>query len=151
MKKEIRLRKATMEDLDLIFEWANDPMVRKNSFNSDFIKYEDHVTWYKNSLESKSRMIYILICKENDEENNIGQVRIDVDGTEAMLSYMIDKKYRGNGYGNIIIDLACSVIKNDMKTIKVIKANVKADNDASKRVFSGNRFKESYIQYEMEI
>ena len=27
------LRKATIEDMDLLFQWANDSVVRKNSFS----------------------------------------------------------------------------------------------------------------------
>ena len=29
-------------DVTLLYEWRNDSLVRKNSFNSDEIKFEDH-------------------------------------------------------------------------------------------------------------
>ena len=44
------LRKATIEDRDLLFQWANDPLVRKNSFSTAEIAYEEHVDWYNRVL-----------------------------------------------------------------------------------------------------
>ena len=45
------LRKATIEDMDLLFQWANDPVVRKNSFSTAEISYEEHTKWYHNLLK----------------------------------------------------------------------------------------------------
>ena len=41
------LRQADEKDMDLIFQWANEPVVRKNSFTIDMIAYEEHKEWYK--------------------------------------------------------------------------------------------------------
>jgi len=34
------LRKATLSDIDLLYEWANDPVVRENSFSTESISYD---------------------------------------------------------------------------------------------------------------
>ena len=43
--KDGYLRLAEMEDMDLLFTWANEEMVRKNSFSTRKITYEEHVIW----------------------------------------------------------------------------------------------------------
>lgn len=37
------LRDAVERDVDLLFQWANDESVRKNSFSTQDISYNDHV------------------------------------------------------------------------------------------------------------
>ena len=43
----IYLREATIEDRDLLYEWANDPETRRASFNTDRINYEEHCRWFE--------------------------------------------------------------------------------------------------------
>ena len=38
--KKLILREAKKDDVELLFKWANDPVVRKNSFNESLIAYE---------------------------------------------------------------------------------------------------------------
>ena len=40
------LRKADFKDCDVLFNWANDDEVRKNSFNQNKILYGDHIVWF---------------------------------------------------------------------------------------------------------
>ena len=55
------LRKATIEDMDLLFQWANDSVVRKNSFSTAEISYEEHMKWYHNLLKREDCMQYIYM------------------------------------------------------------------------------------------
>ena len=41
-RNKLYLRTADENDMDLLFQWANDPDVRKNSFHSEPISYETH-------------------------------------------------------------------------------------------------------------
>ena len=41
--ENIYLRVADASDMDLIFQWANEPLVRKNSFSTREITYKEHV------------------------------------------------------------------------------------------------------------
>ena len=50
MYNNIFLRKATYEDMDLIFKWANDSAVRNNAFNQEKIEYQEHKKWFKSCL-----------------------------------------------------------------------------------------------------
>lgn len=66
------LREATKDDVDLLFKWTNDPAVRKNSFSSEKITYEEHTSWYRSLLENKNCKQYIYMCGDCP----IGQIRI---------------------------------------------------------------------------
>ena len=45
--KGYSLRLANFRDKDIIFSWANDDLVRKWSFNQDYIKPTEHDAWFK--------------------------------------------------------------------------------------------------------
>ena len=69
------LRKATLQDKKLIYNWANDPDTRKNSFNQETIKWEDHEAWYDKRMADDNTKMYIFM----DFFMAIGQVRLDVE------------------------------------------------------------------------
>ena len=43
----LSLRKVNLNDVELIFKWANDPDVRNNSFNTNQIVWDEHVKWFR--------------------------------------------------------------------------------------------------------
>ena len=53
------LRVADKNDLIILYEWTNDPEVRKNSFSDKKITLEEHNKWFYNKLKSKKTDIYI--------------------------------------------------------------------------------------------
>ena len=103
----IKLRKATYDDCNILFEWANDPSVRANSFNTKAIEIDDHRTWLKKKLTDKNTDLFI-VTYNND---NVGTIRLDKDADESIISYSIDKNYRGRGIGTKVLD----VIKKEMQ------------------------------------
>jgi len=46
----LSLRKVIDTDESILFNWANDPDVRKWSFNQNFITSNEHRTWFKQKL-----------------------------------------------------------------------------------------------------
>lgn len=140
------LKPATMEDVDLIFEWANDEEERRNSFNPEKIKYKDHCSWYKRKMEGNDTFIYVYYM----DETPVGQVRIEIEEDKALISYFISKDYRGKGHGKNILKLLKEKVKEVHPTIKSLVAQVKTDNTASQRVFKGLGFYES-MYYELKL
>lgn len=49
-----------MDDCDLLFEWANYPMVRQNFFSTKAITYDEHVNWFRNIMERKDCVEYLF-------------------------------------------------------------------------------------------
>ena len=98
----LTLRHACEDDAKMLWEWANNPEVRVVSFSSKPIPWGEHVQWLKSRLNDPNCIFYIAI---NSDGIPIGQVRYDIEGNEAVISISIDKKFRGEGYGSILIQL----------------------------------------------
>ncbi|CQR70439.1 Acetyltransferase (GNAT) family protein [Sporomusa ovata DSM 2662] len=128
---KIMLKEVTREDVDLLFEWANDDTVRENSFNSNKIEYCEHKAWFYRKLQSIDCKIYIGYC------NNIpiGQIRIDIEGATAVIGYSVDKHYRGKGYGTLLLNELISKIRHANRNINNVIGRVKDNNFSSQRTF----------------
>lgn len=137
----LKLELCDKKDIDIVYELSNDYETRKNSFNDKFILYEDHCKWYESSLKNKSR----IMCIFKNDDIVIGMMRLDIEGSKAVVSYNIKKEFRGNGYGNELL----SIIKNyifNKKEIVQLEGLVKKNNIASRKAFIKNNF----VEYEEE-
>lgn len=132
-KERFELVPAKLSDTELLFNWANDSTVRNNSFNPNKILWEDHEKWFKHKIESLESKIFILKCNSI----SVGQIRLDFNGEAWEIDYSIDLAYRGNGYGNRIINLIFEEFNKGDKLI----AKVKDENNASLKVFNKLCFK----------
>lgn len=127
----ICLRKCDIGDCDLLYQWSNDKIVRQNAFNTSPIPYSDHVNWFGKSLESNTRFIFICMM----DSIPVGMIRIDVDNTEATISYLVDQKHRGIGVGTHMLKLLQDIVANDYKNIEKLIGLVKKENTASCKAF----------------
>lgn len=132
----IFLRVATIQDAEVVLEWRNDKASRENSFSKGIIDLDSHMKWYQRKLQDDNCYLYILM--DNDER--IGQVRIDLVNGIGEISYMIAPEKRGNGYGKAIISLCDSV--KDVMGAKAYMGLVNNDNEASKKCFVNNGYAE---------
>lgn len=145
MSLELRLGK--LEDSNLLFELANDIDVRKNSFHNKRIQIEEHQNWYKNKLQDENSKIFIA------EVNGItvGQIRIDITNSKALISYSICKDHRKKGYGTEILKVLESLVKKEFNTIFTLVGRVKYENIASQKVFERLDYtrldKKEHIEY----
>ena len=48
----VKLRTVKKEDVDILYEWANDPITRKNSFSEERIEYITHVNWFNSCMDN---------------------------------------------------------------------------------------------------
>lgn len=141
------LRQADEKDMDLIFQWANEPAVRKNSFTTDMIAYEEHKEWYKNLLLNKNSKQYIYI----DKNQVIGQVRVVTNGEQAEISYSVCIEKRCMGYAKVMLELLYKQVKQDFPQVKKLIAKVKPDNIASKKALMDMGYIEKYQVFEAEL
>lgn len=142
------LRKANWEDLDLLYQWANEPAVRRNAFHTEQIPYEDHVKWYHTMMTNPTTYQYLL-CVENIP---VGQIRLNVEDSEALISYSVAADQRGKGYGIVLLRLVQSQIQVDkISSVTKLKGLVKYGNTASMRAFEHCGYSRTeqpeYIQY----
>ena len=68
----INFRKASKQDCKIYFDWANDEVVREQSFNSNVIAFETHNTWFKTIICNPKALLLVF---ENENKKPIGQVR----------------------------------------------------------------------------
>lgn len=151
LKEIVYLRKATSDDCDLLFGWANDSLTRNNSFNTEPISYESHVEWYKQILANQSVIQYILELNQNGRITPVGQIRLDIEGSVAEVSYSISKDYRGLGYGKRVLQLVEDEIEKERINIEKLIAKVKPDNTASAKAFLDNDYCNKCLEFEKNL
>lgn len=132
----LRLRPADLDDVNLVWEWVNDPDVRASAFESLFIPLEDHIKWYNNKLQDKNSRIMII---SNYQNMPIAQVRFEYDGNESIVDLSISKKFRGKGLASEVLDLGLGALPKDARWLS-IKAYVKKHNIASQKAFIKSGF-----------
>lgn len=137
-KTDLSLRRAVIEDMEQYFFWANDPVVRENSFQKKPITWREHVTWFRNKLDSSLSEMWVL---QTPVGLPVGQIRFDIYEEAVNISYSIDSIWRGRGWGNKLIELGINRICKTGAG-KVVKGKVKKTNLASRKVFLKYGFKE---------
>lgn len=88
-------RFASIEDVDLYFEWANDSAVRQNSLVSDKVQYDDHVKWFSKMINDQNAFLYLFFDENNEP---IGQVRIEKKHEWILIGQSVAAKFRGKKY-----------------------------------------------------
>jgi len=136
----LKFRYAQLTDVDLFFTWANDELVRANSYEQLPIDYKTHSNWFNNKIKSPNVKFYIF---NNELLENVGQVRIEYD-EEAVIGISIDSKYRGKGYGTEMLKMATNDFRKKFPHLDIY-AYIKESNVASYKTFLNAGF----IDYEM--
>lgn len=140
---EAYLRQAVWEDLELLFEWANDPIVRNNSFESGKIPFDVHKEWYQKLLTDQKRKQYIYVYGKKP----VGQARVSVAEDKAEISYSICDGERGMGHGRNLLRILKDQVKEDFPEVKYLVAKVKPENISSQRAFLNAGFAKNYEAY----
>ena len=117
----ITLRPVTAKDCRLIWKWANNPETRDASFNSATITYKDHLKWFESKISDNNCYFFVA---ENRNKEAVGKVRYDIMGAKATISINLDRKFRGRGYGSLLIRLSSKEIFN-LSEVTVINAYIK--------------------------
>ena len=139
-KFPIFLKDVQESDMDLLWRWANDISVRNNSFNSFFIKYEEHKKWFLKGLKDKNRIMLIALDSNNCK---LGQIRFDLDKSKrtAIIDISIDPASRSFGIANTTIKLGLKRMReewgeNVIAEAKILKSNQTSINCFTKAGFS---------------
>ena len=137
-KCRLRLRRATRDDRELLWHWANDPLVRAASFSPEPIPWETHTVWFENKISQPTTEIFIA---EDEAGQPAGQIRFDLraDGDwEAGVS--IAEQVRGRGLAGELIGLGIESLRQKDRNAR-IHALVKTSNIASMRGFERSGFR----------
>ena len=127
----LQTRPVEAKDCRTIWEWANEPLTRAASFSSDAIPWEKHVAWFTARLNHPACLFLIAT---DSQEQPIGQVRFDIDGSNAMISVAMDIRVRGLGYGQELIRIGIQKLFRDFPVTHV-NAFIRTDNRVSQATF----------------
>jgi UDP-2,4-diacetamido-2,4,6-trideoxy-beta-L-altropyranose hydrolase len=150
LHKNVVIRKAAPSDLLFFFNWANDPELRRQSYNTGNITLAEHRTWFEKKIQDSHCVMLVFEYKNTP----IAQVRFDI-GETAVVSYSLDKDYRGRGWGESILQKGLDYLLNDLGPLTVV-GYVKIKNEGSNSIFKNlgftqnisNEYPESY-RYEL--
>lgn len=96
----LTMRDATINDARMLFDWANDHLVRSSSLSPEPIPWKNHLEWMERRLADDRCRIYIGM----DGNRAIGQIRFDVrDDGDAEIDVHLSPEERGKGYGTRLI------------------------------------------------
>lgn len=126
----LEFRKVNPEDVLLCYDWANDPEVRANSYNSKPIELAEHKSWFEKKIRDTNSCYYIA------EHNGVpvGQIRFD-GGEEKVISFLLAPGSRGKGYGTSMLKEGVAKLLADSPLVKRITGYVKHANVPSNKAF----------------
>lgn len=131
------IREARRGDVRLLWDWANDPHVRRSSFSQGAILWKDHQMWFQEVMQDPLTKIYIGVLLSGTP---IGNVRFSRQKEEAIVSMSVDGHYRGQGWGRRLLGDACRSYAVH-KPAGILTALIKEDNSQSRRLFESVGFK----------
>ena len=125
------LRQAGEDDRLLLWQWANDPGVRRNSFSDQAISWEEHESWCEKKLSSPDCRIWIMQIGALP----VGQVRYDrIAPDTAEISLSIAPGFRGKQLGTRLLESSAPRAARELG-IGWLQGVVRIDNEASRRAF----------------
>jgi UDP-2,4-diacetamido-2,4,6-trideoxy-beta-L-altropyranose hydrolase len=129
------LRAATLDDRELLFHIANDPMVREQSFSRDKISWDRHKAWFDEKTRGGRCLIFVLEAQGLPT----GMIRFDLNDGFATLNYALDVVGRGKKWGIALVELGLRALA--AQWTGEIRAAVKTSNRPSCLVFEKLAFR----------
>lgn len=140
---EIFLESLKDGDVVDLFNWRNNPQVRKNFFNPDEITWHEHKKWFDSIIKDNSATIYMAF----QEKKKIGTIRYEDKGSFISVSVMLNPIFMGQGLGAQIIKLGTEKLAREQKPSKLIVAEIKEDNIASIKAFTKAGYRKNDTVY----
>ena len=130
---DVRLRLATPEDEERVFQWRNMPEIVALGRTQKTVSWEDHQTWFRHTIDDPRRLLLIVVL--NDQP--IGQVRFDQNHNEdhaCEVSIYLLAGFTGRGLGTSALKQSCS-IAFDRLGVNRIDAVILGENQRSLSAF----------------
>jgi UDP-2,4-diacetamido-2,4,6-trideoxy-beta-L-altropyranose hydrolase len=133
---KILLRNAQADDVRLYFDWANDPAVRRQSFDSSPVAWPEHRAWFAQRLSDS-----VLLVAQDEAGVPVGQVRFERKGAWR-VNYSAGAEFRGAGLGAKMLAMAIAELRRREPGAR-LQGEIKRDNAASRKVFAALGFRET--------
>lgn len=130
MQEDIVIILAGEEDMRDIWEWRNHRDVRKNSFNTAVVPWDEHQRWFEQKMSDSRCRIYIA----RRREEKIGVIRFEPEGKGAQVSVHLNPACLGQGLGYRVIRAGTEQFLKEIGAVTVIARIIKK-NEASVKAF----------------
>jgi UDP-2,4-diacetamido-2,4,6-trideoxy-beta-L-altropyranose hydrolase len=130
------VRNASANDARLYFDWANDPAVRANSYQSADISWDDHIKWFETVTTSPSWQLWLY----HIDGLPAAQMRLKIEEQKATINYSISHAYRGKGLSFLLLKHAALKISLQRPEVEYLEGWVKKSNLPSYRAFIGSGY-----------
>jgi hypothetical protein len=60
------IREATQDDVKIVFDLSNDPVVRSNSIRPGLIDWDEHQRWFAKKILDKNCIIFLAFKPEGE-------------------------------------------------------------------------------------
>jgi len=144
-KLNLSVRRATANDCRLIFEWANDPVVRSNSVNPEPIEWRSHVPWFESRVDSQDCFFFVA----ESHGSPAGQVRFDRYDEHFVINFSIASTFRGQGLSGLMLESCITALEQQLNSQPStecrpsrLHAIVKPANIASAKTFQRLNFEQ---------
>lgn len=129
--RDVTIRPALVSDVNITYEWANDPGTRENSFSSGPISLETHKKWWSSRMQSEDSAYFIGQVKNTPA----CLIRFDRDAEsgKSIIGINISPAFRGRGLAHRFLAIACQKFMESKNTR--VDAYIKAENTASLKAF----------------
>ncbi len=132
---KIYFRKVKKEDINLLFNWANEEEVRKQSFHTRKIDFDTHKNWFYSKLKDENYQMYIAEINQNP----ISLIRFEIEREHAVIGILIDINWRGKALSVPILKKATEIFQQ--KNSIPVYAYIKKNNKASVKAFQQAGYK----------
>lgn len=134
----IYLRELVEKDTANIVRWRNDPAVRKNLFSQAPITEEQHLLYFRKTVQAGLCSQYVISVTENSRTFDIGTAfikRIDCENRKGEFGMFIgEQSSRGKGYALPVVRQMLSIAFLKLKLHRVY-LSVMADNIPAIKVY----------------
>ena len=132
------LRRATIDDLNRLFEWRTEKTAKAGSLSTEDITWEDHVQWLSERLILMHNESIWIAEDEDGSPYGSGRIMITDDGI-GLISVVVDQLCRSRGLGTKLIGL---LVEKICKMNRVPVARIVRANHSSRRAFESAGFQE---------
>ena len=112
----LSFRKVIKTDEILLFDWTNDPDVRRWSTNKKSITLDEHKVWFNQKINNENVFMWIF----EDDKSPVGIVRLEKNNSEFILNYQIESKVRRKGLASQMLIIAMIKLRSLLLNASVL-------------------------------
>ena|SRR3990167_134004 len=127
----MKLRRIHSSDLNIMFEWRNDPRIYKWCRQYAPIQWESHVKWFESLVDRKDVDMFIIEDVPSQRVGVLGLTDIDNVNRRAEFSIYINPIDQGKGYGERALNELLKYSFND-RNLYSVWGETFANNPATK-------------------